>query len=217
MPGRARCIVRAMRSASAPKGPSFPAAGDMRHYNGEHGAHEHTHAQLLFGVGGCLDVEVEGHLMRVDATTGLIVPAGARHASASRHGAEVWVVDSPAERAFERVRPLAFAAGRPHTISIPQWLDLAVAPALHEDWPAERMAGLFALSVPQFHARWRRLTGQTPQAWLRERRLNAAERLLRAGWPGDTAAAQVGYASASALLVALRRERGVGVRELRRG
>lgn len=226
-----------MRSAPAPMGPSFRAAGDMRHYSGEHGAHEHTHAQLLFGVGGCLDVEVGGHLMRVDATTGLIVPAGARHASASRHGADVWVIDSPVERAFERVRPVAFAATRPHILSIPQWLDLArtarraaprrrldvawleraVVPTLHEDWPAERMAGLFALSVPQFHARWRLLTGQTPQAWLRERRLNAAERLLRAGWLADTAAAQVGYASGSALLVALRRERGVGARELRRG
>jgi AraC-like DNA-binding protein len=87
---------------------------------------------------------------------------------------------------------------------------------LHEDWSAERMAAQFALSVPQFHVRWRQLTGQTPQAWLRDRRLDAAERLLRAGWPGDTVAAQVGYASASALLHALRRERGVGARQLRR-
>ena len=225
-----------MRSTTAPKPPWFRAAGDVRHYSGEHGGHEHAHAQLLFGVGGCLEVEVGGHLMRVDATTGLIVPAGTSHASASRDGADVWVVDAPAERAFERVRPLALDAARPQRAAAEPWLDLArtarratprrrldadgldraVSVALHEDWPAERMAAWFALSVPQFHTRWRALTGLTPQAWLRQRRLDAAERLLRAGWPGDTVAAQVGYASASALLYALKRERGVGARELRR-
>jgi AraC-like DNA-binding protein len=60
------------------------------------------------------------------------------------------------------------------------------------------------------------LTGLTPQAWLRLRRLNEAERLLRAGWSGDAVATHVGYARASALLYALRRERGIGVRDLRR-
>lgn len=225
-----------MRIAPATIGRLSTASAELRLYRGDHGVHAHGHAQLLFGVGGCLDVEVGGHLMRVDASTGLVVPAGALHGSAARHGAEVWVVDAPAAREFDRLRPLALAAGRPQGVSVEQWLDfarlarralprrrldtalleIAVDQSLHEDWPAARMAAQFALSVPQFHARWRLLTGQTPQAWLRERRLNAAERLLRAGWPGDTAAAQVGYASASALLYALRRERGVGVRDLRR-
>lgn len=225
-----------MRSKPVPMNPFFSAAGDMRHYSGEHGAHEHGHAQLLFGVGGCLEVEVGGHVMQVDATTGLIIPAGTPHASASRYGADVWVIDAPAERNFERVRPLALDARRPQGAAAnpwlnfartarraaprrrldAAWLDRAVSRSLHEDWSAERMAAQFALSVPQFHVRWRQLTGQTPQAWLRDRRLDAAERLLRAGWPGDTVAAQVGYASASALLHALRRERGVGARQLRR-
>jgi AraC-like DNA-binding protein len=95
-------------------------------------------------------------------------------------------------------------------------LQAAVANALHEDWPAARMAAHFSLSVPQFHLRWRDLTGLTPQAWLRERRLNEAERLLRSGWSGEVVAAHVGYASASALLYALRCERGIGVRDLQR-
>ena len=211
------------------------AIAELRRYSGDHGSHEHAHAQLLFGVDGALDVEVGGHLMRVDATTGLIVPAGASHASSSRHGANVLVIDSPASHEFDRVRPLALAAGRPQAISVDQWLELArtarraaprrklevaelenaVVTTLHENWPTERMAELFALSEPQFHARWRQLTGQTPQAWLRERRLDEAARLLRAGLLVDTVAAQVGYASSSALLYALRRERGLGSRELR--
>jgi AraC-like DNA-binding protein len=229
------CKVGAMSISPASVGPSSTTSAELRHYRDDHGVHTHGHAQLLFGAGGCLDVEVGGHLMRVDASTGLVVPAGALHGSAARHGADVWVIDVPPTREFDRLRPLALAAGRPHGLAVEQWLDfarsarralprrrldtvlleIAVDKSLYEDWSAARMAEQFALSVPQFHARWRELTGKTPQAWLRERRLNTAERLLRAGWPGDTVAAQVGYASASALLFALRRERGVGARDLR--
>ncbi|MEY2892349.1 MAG: hypothetical protein RJA98_2257 [Pseudomonadota bacterium] len=215
--------------------PPFPAAAELRRYRGEHGAHDHAHAQVLFGVSGCLEVEVNGQLMCVDASAGLIVPAGASHGSASRHGADVWVIDAPPEPALDRVRPFALgatgaqglpvAAGLAWAREAPRTLprrridgsslERTVAAALHEGWPTSRLAAHFALSVPQFHARWVALTGRTPQAWLRDQRLDAAERLLRAGWSGDAAAAQVGYASASALLYALRRERQLGARELR--
>lgn len=216
--------------------PAFPAAAELRRYRGEHGVHAHAHAQVLFGVSGCLEVEVNGQLMCVDASAGLIVPAGASHGSASRHGAEVWVIDAPSELALDRVRPFALGGTGPQGMHVADglaWactaprslprrridgtsLERAVATALHEAWPTSRLAAHVALSVPQFHARWVALTGRTPQAWLRDQRLDAAERLLRAGWSGDAAAAQVGYAGASALLYALRRERQLGARELRR-
>jgi AraC-like DNA-binding protein len=225
-----------MRIARTTVHPPVPARGELRRYRGDHGAHVHAHSQVLFGLEGCLDVEVEGCSMLVDATAGLIVPSGAVHASSARFGAGVWVIDAPASREFDRVRPFALDAGRPDGVSVAQWLEwarfarrarprrrldtvsleVALADALHEDWPAARMAAHFCLSVPQFHARWRGLTGLTPQAWLRLRRLNEAERLLRAGWSGDAVATHVGYARASALLYALRRERGIGVRDLRR-
>lgn len=212
------------------------ARGELRRYRGDHGAHVHAHTQVLFGLEGCLDVEVEGRLMLVDAAAGLIIPAGATHGSEARFGAGVWVIDAPASRDFDRVRPFALDTGRPAGVSASQWLEwvhtarralprrrldtvsleAAVAHALHEDWPAARMAAHFSLSIPQFHARWRGLTGLTPQAWLRERRLNEAERLLRSGWSGESVAAHVGYSTASALLYALRRERGTGVRDLQR-
>ena len=68
-----------------------------------------------------------------------------------------------------------------------------------------------------FQVRWQALTGLSPQAWLRDQRLDAAQRQLKAGWPLETVALQVGYRSASALLFALRRDRGQTTRHLRGG
>jgi AraC-like DNA-binding protein len=209
---------------------------ELRHYRGDHGAHVHDHAQVLFGRMGCLEVEVNGHLMRVDAAAGLVVPAGVSHGSATARGAQVWVVDAPAAAGLERVRAFALPVGLPDRADPSMWLACAgaasrrlprraldedalrqrVSARLHEDWPNERMAAVCALSVPQFSARWRELTGQSPQAWLRALRLNRAWQALQRGSLADDVAAQVGYASASALLFALRRERGLGARDARR-
>lgn len=98
----------------------------------------------------------------------------------------------------------------------PERLHAAVQSSLHEDWPTARMAALYAFSPARFHARWLALTGSTPQAWLRDLRLDAAERALARGQALETTALQVGYAHASALAYALRRERGTGARALRR-
>jgi AraC-like DNA-binding protein len=147
----------------------------------------------------------------------------------------VWVLDAPAGPALDRVRSFALPTGWQPTDDAQALLSVAgTAPALrsrrsidtmlleqalagrlHEDWPNARMAALFALSAPRFHARWLALTGLPPQAWLRGRRLDSAVALLRAGLTLDVAAMQVGYASASALAFALRRERGMGARLLR--
>jgi AraC-like DNA-binding protein len=95
-------------------------------------------------------------------------------------------------------------------------LEAAIRGALHEDWTATRMAEVFAMSVSRFHARWVALTGLAPQAWLRRQRLAVAADLLRAGRSLEATAAAVGYASASALAFALRRDRGDSARGLRR-
>lgn len=214
---------------------SQPVAS-LRCYDGEHAAHAHDHAQLLFGLDGWLELELDGHGARVDAGTGLIVPAGVSHAYATRSGARVWVVDSPAGPGLERARRfalpprwsptaagdgLALATGAPRVLQRrrldPLQLAKALSGRLHEHWPNERLGACFHLSAPQFRARWLAWTGLPPQAWLRDQRLDAAERLLRAGVTLDAAALQVGYRSASALATALRRERGQGARGLRGG
>jgi len=211
------------------------AVGSLRRYLGDHGAHAHAHAQVLLGIEGSLDLEVEGRSARVDDAAGLIIPPGAMHGFRSRSGASVWVIDAPAGSGLDRIRGfqlprpwspeidaadlVAWVANAPRVLQRrrldPAALVIALKGSLHEDWPTARMAALFALSVPRFHARWFALTGVAPQAWLRARRLDSAQVLLRANLPLETVALQVGYRSASALAFALRRERGLGARALR--
>ncbi|WP_066341291.1 helix-turn-helix domain-containing protein [Azohydromonas lata] len=216
------------------------AQASLRRYAGEYPAHAHAHAQVLVGLEGCLQLELDGHAAFVDAASALIVPAGVAHAFLAETPARVLVLDAPPGPALERVRRFApppawkvlpaqaldaqaaLATLQGTATLLPRRrLDLAalaaaVAAAPAQDWSTPRLAALACLSPQRFHARFVELAGQPPAAWVRARRLDAAERLLRAGLSLDAAALQVGYATASALAYALRRERGVGARGLRR-
>ncbi len=210
--------------------------GNCRIYQGEYSSHAHDHAQVLFGLSGCLELDMDGRAARVDRTTGLVVPAGVSHSYCTDSDSEVWVVDAALCRGLEKLRAfqlpsrwqpsadteqlLNCIADAPRALQRralnPQTLQHQVQQALHEDWSIARMAALYALSVPQFHRRWKTLTGETPQRWMRRIRLEQAARLLQAGLSLDVAAARTGYRSASALCQALQREQGMGARLLRR-
>jgi AraC-like DNA-binding protein len=210
----------------------------LRRYTGTYGAHAHDHAQVLVGLQGCLQLEVDGRSTYVDATCALVVPAGAAHGYLADTPAQVLVIDTPAGTGLDRMRRFvppphwrqagarfdAFAAvqeiaGTPAVLQR-RPLDLArlnacIDAQLHAAWPTARLAAMCRLSPQQFHARFLELTGLPPAAHVRLRRLDSAERLLRTGMPLEAVALQVGYASASALAYALRRERGVGARAIR--
>ena len=208
----------------------------QRRYAGDYDAHAHDHLQLLFGLSGRLELELNGRPAQVEPGVALVVPPGTAHGYRARRAALALVIDAPPQRGLSRVRRLALDGRRllgrsdlgavlAELVDAPRVLarraldaDVlaeAVDARLHEAWPTARLAALACLSVPRLHARWLEATGLTPQAWLRRRRLDQAQRLLAAGLTLEATALQVGYAGASALAYALRRERGIGARALR--
>ncbi|CAM4252344.1 AraC family transcriptional regulator [Comamonas aquatilis] len=214
------------------------AQSSVRHYSAEHQAHAHGHAQMLFALQGRLELEVGGRASYVDNACGMVIPAGVDHGYLAQPQTQVFVIDAPDAAGLDRLRrfavppPLRYptsalsaAAQMALVLEAPsllprrgiqlQSLQYQVQAALHEDWPTARLAALSHLSVAQFHARFVELAGCTPQAWLRNLRLDAAVRQLTQGTALEATALRCGYASASALAYALRRERGVTSRQLR--
>ena len=214
----------------------------VRRYSGEHQSHAHTHAQILYALQGRMELDIDGHSSYVDAAVGMVIPAGSSHGYLAQPQTQVLVIDAPMEAALVRARrfavppalrapalvrhPLAAAAHLALVLEAPTllhrraidlaWLAQQVQFALHADWPTARMAALCHLGVAQFHARFVELAGCTPQVWLRAMRLDAATQQLAQGQSLETTALRCGYSSASALAYALRRERNVGARSLRR-
>ncbi len=210
----------------------------IRSYSGEQTVHSHDHAQVLFAWRGRMDIEVGKSADFSDSSCGLIIPAGVTHAYAASPDLRMVVVDVADGRGLDRARrfPVTAAvralvgqqsadrlleaileaprAGVRRGIALDR-LQAELAGALHEPWTTARMAERCLLSPQRFHARLLELTGRSPQAWLRAQRLDEAQRLLRRGLTLRAAAARVGYASASALATALRRDRDVGARALR--
>lgn len=214
----------------------------IRHYSGEHAAHVHDgHAQLLYALSGRMELEVNGRSSFVDTACGLLIPAGSRHGYLAAPGAQILVLDVPTATCsgLDKTRrfhvPLA-ARSAPTQLAAPERLALllqtpallarrsvdlhgierTVRQQLHAAWPTARMATLSHLSPQRFHARWQELTGSTPQQWLRQLRLDEAVRELARGRSLEACAAACGYASASALGYALRRDRDTGARQLRK-
>jgi AraC-like DNA-binding protein len=213
------------------------ATASLRQYRGEYAAHSHAHAQLLLGLHGLLELELEGRSACVDATSAVLIPAGLQHAYLAQRPAEVLVLDVPADAAPGEMRRLV-RPPLPHDLlmldaeallatlalqgrRLPRRpldlaaLDQALDAALHERWSTARLARLAHLSPQRFHARFVELTGQAPAAYVRRRRLDAAQRLLQRGATLQATADRTGYGSASALAYALKRDRGLGARTLR--
>lgn len=95
----------------------------VREYGASPGRHAHDHFQILLGLDGVLELEVEGRGRRVAAGHGLVITPGDSHDFESAQGARCLVLDSadPAWARLSRVEP------RPGTLPLAQYLASASA------------------------------------------------------------------------------------------
>ena len=106
----------------------MPAAHDVlsvRSYGASHGSHDHDHFQILVGLDGTLELEVNGHGRRIAAGDGCVVPPGERHDFEARSGASCLVLDSHAS-AWGRVA----CAPQPAVQALAQYLARACSESL---------------------------------------------------------------------------------------
>lgn len=69
----------------------------LRHYRHDLIAHSHEHPQLVFGLRGQLDFELEGRGARVERQGLMVVPSGAHHTCGSASGSHCLVLDIPGD------------------------------------------------------------------------------------------------------------------------
>jgi AraC-like DNA-binding protein len=67
----------------------------LRRYGASRGSHAHDHFQVLVGLEGQLELEVEGRGLRLGAGEGHVVAPGDRHDFESRDGSHCLVLDTP--------------------------------------------------------------------------------------------------------------------------
>jgi AraC-like DNA-binding protein len=116
----------------------------VRAYDASHGSHSHTHHQLLVGLEGTLEIEVQGLGQRIAPGDALLVPPGELHDFESRHGSRCLVLDTanPLWRdcAAQPHRPqqvAALARYLEQALQQPSFMALTHAPALLLDaWHA---------------------------------------------------------------------------------
>ncbi|CAA9400912.1 MAG: Transcriptional regulator, AraC family [uncultured Ramlibacter sp.] len=131
----------------------------LRTYGASGGSHAHEHFQVLVGVDGVLDLEVEGRGRRIGAGDGFLVTPGERHDFESAGGSrclvldtrlDLWALCGPAPRRADQVGPLArylsqallqhqpLAALHGPSLLLEAWLPAAPAsaPRRRIDWPA---------------------------------------------------------------------------------
>ena len=88
----------------------------LRQYGPSHGSHAHEHFQVLVGLDGVLELEVEGRGRRIGPGDGFVVLPQHRHDFESAQGSrclvldtrtDLWSLCAPSPRAGEALAPLA--------------------------------------------------------------------------------------------------------------
>ena len=73
----------------------------LRHYSDDLIAHSHEHPQLVFGLRGQLDFELDGRDARIERQGLVVVPSGAHHTCGSITGSHCLVLDVPGDTWLE--------------------------------------------------------------------------------------------------------------------
>jgi len=73
----------------------MPPILSLRHYNHDQIVHSHQHTQLVFGLHGQLEFEIDGHGSRIQQQLLAVVPSDVRHACGSPAGSQCLVLDIP--------------------------------------------------------------------------------------------------------------------------
>jgi AraC-like DNA-binding protein len=112
------------------------AAGTLtlRHYGASHGSHAHDHFQVLIGLDGVLELEVDGRGRRIAAGDGCVIPPGERHDFSVDGRSQCLVLDSTLS-AWQRHAGLA--APSPHAHALAQCL----AHSVTQDHPLATLYG----------------------------------------------------------------------------
>ncbi|WP_068829982.1 helix-turn-helix domain-containing protein [Pseudomonas sp. BMS12] len=133
----------------------------LRHYHHEQIAHSHDHAQLVFGLSGRLDFEVDGRGCEIASASLAVVPTDAHHACASPLGSRCLVLDVPRDGwlqqrlggHFDASRRLLETPGRrqlsPAQSQLVNWL---AASPLDDAVIAQQGAALLLASLSGSHA-----------------------------------------------------------------
>lgn len=66
----------------------------LRHYGASHGSHAHGHFQVLLGLDGVLELEVQGRGQRIGPGQGCVIAPGERHDFEARSGSRCLVLDT---------------------------------------------------------------------------------------------------------------------------
>lgn len=73
----------------------MPPILSLRHYNQDQIIHSHQHTQLVFGLQGLLDFEIDGRGSRIQQQLLAVVPTDAPHVCGSANGSLCLVLDVP--------------------------------------------------------------------------------------------------------------------------